>query len=411
MKTRIITGELSDAAEIIKNGGLVAVPTETVYGLAANGLDASAVERIYEIKGRPPQKPLSLMVPDAQSMEKYCLDVPPQAAVLAESFWPGPLTIVLRAREIVPPVVLAGGDTVGLRCPDHPMTLKLLRLAGVPFAAPSANPSGAESPKSAGRVLEYFSGSIDAVVDGGECGIGRESTIISLAQKPYRILRCGALDEGQIAAALARRLRLIGITGGSGAGKTTALRVLRDMGALVIDCDEVYHTLLSSGGEMTAAIAARFPSSVRDGGIDRSLLAPIVFSDEAALADLNKISHRCVREEVERRLQSWAMEGGELAAIDAIELISSGLGERCETVVGVLAGRERRIERIMRRDSISAERARARIDAQRSDEYFREKCDLIVRNDGDEDQFSDKCKKIFTEVLNRDGRDQKQAFL
>ena len=123
MKTEIITEKLSHAAKLIKDGELVAVPTETVYGLAGNGLDATAVEKIYEIKGRPEVKPLSLMVSGKTAMSKYCEAVPKQAKRLAEKFWPGPLTIVLKAKDIVPDIVRAGGETVALRCPDHPMTL------------------------------------------------------------------------------------------------------------------------------------------------------------------------------------------------------------------------------------------------------------------------------------------------
>ena len=236
METKIFHSAADEAAEIIKKGGLVAVPTETVYGLAGNGLDEEAVKQIYEVKGRPQVKPLSLMVHGAEAMEQYCEDVPEGARLLAERFWPGPLTIVLKAKDNIPPIVLAGGDTVGLRCPDHPMTLALLEKAGVPFAAPSANPSGEESPKNARQVQDYFDGRIEGIINGGECGIGRESTIISMAQKPYQILRQGALCEKNIASALAEGLTILGITGGTGCGKTTALRVLEELGALIIDC-------------------------------------------------------------------------------------------------------------------------------------------------------------------------------
>ena len=139
MKTRLLTNELDEAAAILRQGGLVAVPTETVYGLAGNGLDEAAVEKIYEVKGRPAVKPLSLMVPGAEAMDHYCREIPEAARLLAERFWPGPLTIVLKARPEIPAIVLAGGDTVGLRCPDHPLTLSLLQKAGIPFAAPSAS--------------------------------------------------------------------------------------------------------------------------------------------------------------------------------------------------------------------------------------------------------------------------------
>ncbi len=136
MRTRHLTTEIGEAAAILRGGGLVAVPTETVYGLACSGLDEQAVERVYEVKGRPAVKPLSLMVPGAEAIDRLCRDVPEAAYRLAERFWPGPLTIVLKARPEIPAIVRAGGATVGLRCPDHPLTLALLRETGLPFAAP-----------------------------------------------------------------------------------------------------------------------------------------------------------------------------------------------------------------------------------------------------------------------------------
>ena len=239
MNTKRITTELAEAAAFLRDGQLVAVPTETVYGLAGNGLDVAAVEQIYEVKGRPAVKPLSLMVPGRESIERVCSDVPPAACALAERFWPGPLTIVLKAKPVVPEIVRAGGSTVGLRCPDHPATLETLRLAGVPFAAPSANPSGAPSPKTADEVLRYFDGQIAAVIDGGPCGIGTESTIVDLSQTPYRILRHGALPEKQVWQTLVDDMTIIGVTGGTGCGKTTALSAFSERGALVLDCDAV----------------------------------------------------------------------------------------------------------------------------------------------------------------------------
>ena len=180
METKVYRGSIGEAPEILKKGGLVAVPTETVYGLAANGLDASAVEKVYEVKGRPAVKPLSLMIPSPEAMDDYAHTVPHAAHVLAERFWPGPLTIVLPARENIPPIVLSGGKTVGLRCPDNDLTLAALKASGVPFAAPSANLSGGPSPKTAQEVLNVFDGRIDAVIDGGPCTLGRESTILEM---------------------------------------------------------------------------------------------------------------------------------------------------------------------------------------------------------------------------------------
>jgi len=199
--------DLSYAVEVLKNGGLVGVPTETVYGLAGNGLDASAVSMIYEVKGRPTIKPLSLLVADIDVAATVCTEIPEDAKKLAEAFWPGPLTIVLPVRDTVPQIVTAGGSTVGVRCPDHPKTLELLRLAGVPAACPSANISDMPSPKSANDVLDFFDGKIPCVIDGGACTLGVESTIISLVEKPYKILRQGALPEEDIK----RVLRVLGI--------------------------------------------------------------------------------------------------------------------------------------------------------------------------------------------------------
>ena len=167
MKTEIIGKDrLGAAASLIASGELVAVPTETVYGLACSALNAEAVERVYEVKGRPEVKPLSLMIHKGAAVTRYCENVPRQARVLMDRFWPGPLTIVLRSKDIVPDIVRAGGDTVALRCPDHPMTQAMLKKAKLPFAAPSANPSGGKSPVTAQEVLDYFDGRITAVVDG-----------------------------------------------------------------------------------------------------------------------------------------------------------------------------------------------------------------------------------------------------
>ena len=400
MKTEIISKDIFTAAEIIKNGGLVAVPTETVYGLAGNGLDEAAVNDIYEVKGRPSIKPLSLMVSGAEAMDMYCVDVPEQARILAKKFWPGPLTIVLKAKENIPSIVLAGGTTVGLRCPDHPLTLELLKCVKLPLAAPSANPSFDESPKTAQKVMEYFDGKIAAVIDGGPCGIGKESTIVDLSINPYKILRQGALAEEAVAEALADELKIIGITGGTGCGKTTALNVLEDMGALVLDCDKVYHELLASSVELLHDLDEAFPGSVQQGKIDTKALGKIVFNDDEQLLKLNKITHKHILAEIKCRLQRHAMNGGKIAALDAIELVSSGLAEECFTTLAVLADRELRAQRIMARDGVDRDYALLRIDAQHPDSYFIENCEHVLYNNADAKSFETACTKLFEEVLN-----------
>jgi len=185
--------DIAAAAAILRNGGLLGIPTETVYGLGANGLDAEAVRHIFEAKGRPGDNPLILHVPEASWLERCCHSIPDAAYMLAEKFWPGPLTMILPRREIVPDAVTCGLDTVGMRCPDHPVTLAIIRAAGVPVAAPSGNRSGRPSPTCARHMLEDMDGRIDAIVDGGPCGVGVESTIIDLTVTPPRLLRPGSL--------------------------------------------------------------------------------------------------------------------------------------------------------------------------------------------------------------------------
>ena len=399
METKIFKEDLHEAAELLKAGQLVAVPTETVYGLAGNGLDENAVNDIYEVKGRPAVKPLSLMVPDADAMELYCEAVPMQAKFLASRFWPGPLTIVLKAKCLVPEIVRAGGSTVGLRCPDHPLTLKLLKLAQVPFAAPSANPSGEDSPKDAEKVLQYFSGKISAVIDGGPCGIGTESTLIDMSSTPYRILRQGALAYEDISKALSENIKVIGITGPSGSGKTTALKELDKLGALVIDCDELYHTILKTRQDLLAEIDKEFPGMIHDGVLDRRALAMVVFSNFAALDKLNDITHKYIVMEVKDKIAEHAMNGGTLAAIDAVELISSGLGDICTVTVAVTASEALRVERIMSRDSISREDALMRVEAQKEDDYYRENCSHVLENNGNKTEFINKLSHIIQEVI------------
>ena len=401
METQNLSGRVSDAADILKEGGLVAVPTETVYGLAANGFDENAVSKIYEVKGRPEAKPLSLMVAGIDAIDMLCQDVPKAAYTLAEVFWPGPLTIVLKAKKTIPEIVRAGGDTVGLRCPDHPQLRELLGAIDFPLAAPSANPSGEKSPVRAEDVLRYFNGKIEGIIDGGECTLGKESTIIGLSKTPYTILREGAVSADDVFLTLAASLTIIGITGGTGSGKTTALNVIEEMGGLIIDADEVYHTLLNESDAMLAALNERFPGAIPEGTRDTKALGEIVFSDPEELRALNAITHKFVGGEIGRQLTDWAKSGGELAAIDAIALIEGGISNICKATIGIIAPVETRIERLMKREGISREYASLRISAQKPNEFFEKNCDYTVFNDGTEEHFIDKCKEVFESIIRR----------
>ena len=509
------------AADIIKNGGLVAIPTETVYGLGANGLDENAVAKIFEAKGRPQDNPLILHVADAGDIEKLCHSIPGSAYKLAEAVWPGPLTMVLPARDIVPKRTTGGLSTVAGRCPDCAVTREIIRASGVPIAAPSANISGKPSTTTAEHVLHDHNGKIPAIVDGGACRVGVESTIVDLTDETPRLLRPGGItpqamadilgdilidkavtgsvdgdavvkapgmkyrhyapackvvivdgdlpaatayirkhfvpgnrvlcfeeeleafadfaplaygrekdpdslmaglfaalrkiDDPEIGKVFARcprgagknlavqnRLQkaagftviqarqknlVVGITGGSGCGKTTLLELIREQGGVVFDCDEIYHQLLEQSKAMNDAIENRFPSAFENGKLHRKKLGEIVFSDPDALADLNKITHAAVKKELLRRFPA----SPSLIAIDAIGLFEGELDALCDVTVAVTAPLEDRIARLISRDGISEEYARKRIGAQHNDGWFATHCDHVLVNDGNLDAFATKC--------------------
>ncbi len=191
------------AADLLRAGGLVAFPTETVYGLGADASNAAAVKRIFEVKGRPQTHPLIVHIADAGDLTKWAAEVPPLAMRLAEHFWPGPLTIILRRSRGVLDAVTGGQDTVGLRVPSHPMALDLLRAFGGGIAAPSANRFGRVSPTTAAHVREDLGDDVDFILDGGACAVGVESTIVDLSEAPA-ILRPGGVPRESIEKVIGR---------------------------------------------------------------------------------------------------------------------------------------------------------------------------------------------------------------
>ncbi len=518
-----------DAAAILRRGGLLGIPTETVYGLGADALNEDAVSRIFLAKGRPQDNPLIIHVPDASWLERYCRDVPPAAYRLAERFWPGPLTMILPRRDIVPLQTTGGLETVGVRCPNHPVTLAIIEAASVPIAAPSGNTSGRPSPTTAAHMIEDMDGRIDGIVDGGPCTVGVESTIIDLTVTPPRLLRPGGLpleslrqvlgevavdkavtgllaagerprapgmkyrhyaphapvtvvtgepersarriqgllsdtagvicfdeyaplfpghiihklgpaadksaqarhvfdalrtfdgtdvteifaqcpDDGGLGLAVANRLKkaagfhlidadrplIVGLTGGTGAGKTSALAALEDLGGTVLDCDAVYHQMLRTDPALREAITAAFgPVFCPDGSLDRQKLGTLVFSDHAALDRLNAIVYEYLPPELLRRAQ-----GHTLVGLDAISLMESGLGRLCACTVAVLAPAEDRVRRIMARDGISEDYARLRISAQQPDVFYRERCSHILENNcATPAQFREQARIFFRSML------------
>ena len=516
METRIFHPEqdknaVAEAAAILRRGGLLGIPTETVYGLGADALNEDAVRRIFEAKGRPQDNPLIIHVPSADWLARYCRNVPDAAYQLAARFWPGPLTMILSRRDIVPLRTTGGLETVGVRCPDHPVTLAIIEAAGVPIAAPSGNTSGRPSPTTAGHMMEDMLGKIEGIVDGGPCTVGVESTILDLTVQPPRLLRPGGLplealeevlgevavdkavrqrlgdgekakapgmkyrhyapraavtvvtgtprrsaayirehlpagagvicfdeyaplfaghivhrlgsqedklaqaqhvfdalrtfddtdvtailaqcpDESGLGLAVGNRLKkaagfhtvdvsplVIGFTGPTGAGKTSALRALERLGGLVLDCDAVYHDLLRTDSTLRDAITGAFGQVFApDGTLDRQRLGTVVFSDPSALDTLNRIIYARLPRELLRRMDE---SSAPVVGIDAINLVESGLCRLCRRTVAVLAPSEQRVRRIMARDGIPEEYARLRVQAQKDDAFYRTHCTDTLFND------------------------------
>lgn len=189
---------IEEAGALLRAGEVVGIPTETVYGLAANALDPAAVARIFEAKGRPQDNPLIVHIAEFQTITSIAAEVPAQAKALAATFWPGPLTIILPKRREIPMITSGGLHTIGIRFPSHPLAQAIIRAAGIPLAAPSANLSGRPSTTTAQHVMEDLDGKIAAVVDGGPCSVGVESTVVSLCGERARLLRPGGISLEQL---------------------------------------------------------------------------------------------------------------------------------------------------------------------------------------------------------------------
>ncbi|MBQ6266273.1 MAG: threonylcarbamoyl-AMP synthase [Clostridia bacterium] len=518
MKTQLLRADrpedLACAADLLRNGGLVAIPTETVYGLAANALDPAAVARIFEAKGRPQDNPLIVHVASMEEIPPLVAQVDPRLSALADAFWPGPLTVVMKKSDRIPAVVSAGLDTVAIRMPSHPTAHAVIAAAGVPLAAPSANTSGRPSPTRASHVLTDLDGRIDAVLEGGESEVGVESTVITLTTDPPTLLRPGGITHAQLEQVLGRiqispavfaqlrsnetaqspgmkykhyapktavtlvkgsfeqykrfvdaqktpvcavcfrgegqsfdhaieyglagdgnaqahdvfdalrridgagcaralvrcpdpsgvglavynrllraaafrvidleiRIPVLGLTGQTGAGKSTVSALLAARGCAIIDCDLIARTATDLPA-VQAALCDAFGSDIlRDGELDRRLLARRAFADAAHTAALNAITHPEITRLTVEAIHQAEADGACAAVIDAALLLDSDLTALCDRIISVLAPDDVRLQRICARDGISEADARLRMAAQPPAEYYASHADLVLHNDGD----------------------------
>lgn len=512
--------DIDSVAEILRKGGLCAIPTETVYGLAANALDPKAVNRIFEAKGRPNDNPLIVHISSIEEAYPLVTDFPQRAKALAEAFWPGPLTIILAKAEVVPKEVSAGLETVAIRMPSHPVARAIIKSAGVPLAAPSANSSGLPSPTKASHVIADMNGRIDAIVDGGDSEVGVESTVITLATGIPRLLRPGGITPEQLEAVLgeieidpavldklkedevaaspgmkykhyspkaqvyiirgsfpsfkcfvdssceegdyalcfkgeeeklkisavsygrencpeeqahnlfsllremdekgAKRVfvrqpdprgvglavynRLIraagfriiempeiyGLTGQTGAGKSTVAELLLKKGWQVIDCDKTARQVVEKGSPVLPLLKEAFGEDIilPDGSLDRKALAKKAFASQEGREKLNSITHPAITKEVSRQILTQKDEYP-VFVIDAALLAQSEMFHYCSKIIVVTADEDIRLERIIQRDSITPSQARERINAQPNEQYYKSIADVLIENNGGEINLAD----------------------
>lgn len=501
--------DIRTAGAILQKGGLVAIPTETVYGLAADALNPEAVRRIFEAKGRPADNPLIVHIASTEELSPLVAEIPETAVRLITAFWPGPLTLILRKSGLVPDIVSGGLDTVAVRLPANETARAVIRAAGHPLAAPSANISGRPSPTEFAHVRQDLTGKAEALLDGGKCSVGVESTVLSLTGEVPVLLRPGGVTRAQLEAvvgvvevspamtekpaedfrpsspgmkythyspraqvtvvdaspaeyvayveaqgnchalcfdedlpeltvdalsygtrydgarqaqslfsallqldeagaervfahipskngiglAVYNRLirsagfrtvnpkahHIIGLTGGSGAGKTTVSKTLEDLGCAVVDCDKITREPDVYDAQCLRELAEAFGRDILENGLlNRRKLAAAAFPTEEGREKLGAITFPRILRRVLERIDAEKQRGKKLIVIDAPTLFESGFDRYCSRIVAVTAPKETRLQRILSRDGITREEAEKRLRAQYDDGFFIGRADHIV---------------------------------
>ncbi len=514
--TRILDAEkeydINEAGALLRRGELVAIPTETVYGLAGNALNPSVAAEIYRVKGRPSDNPLIVHITEMEELPPLVEEIPEAAKKLAEVFWPGPLTIIMKKSELVPKETTGGLDTVAVRMPSHPAARAVIRAAGVPLAAPSANLSGLPSPSAFEHICDDLNGRVAGIMNGGDCEYGLESTVLTLVTEVPRVLRPGGVSVEQLRSVLGevdvdpavlikpeenarvsspgmkykhyaphaditivdasletyaafvnaqedvvalcfegeevylncpavtygkaydalsqahelfsslhkldaigakkvfarmprkagvglavynRLIRaagfkvivpedtfVIGLTGQTGAGKSTVSEVLKAYGCAVIDCDKVTRDPSLYSGDCLEELKKAFGRDIEkeDGTLDRRLLANRAFASPEATETLNRITHPVIFSRLRAEIELCRKSGAENIILDAPTLFEAGADVLCRRVVSVLADADVRRARIMKRDGLTVEEAQRRMGAQQSDEFYAGRSDFVLDN-------------------------------
>lgn len=515
MNTLILSGDnekdIQNAGKILNGGGLVAIPTETVYGLAANALNPVAVQNIFKAKGRPSDNPLIVHISEFDEIYPLVKFVPEIAKTLCEKFWAGPLTIILEKSDLIPNETSGGLSTVAIRMPQSEIARGIIKASKCPLAAPSANISGKPSPTKFAHVYEDMNGKIEGIVKGEDCTVGVESTVLTLATNPPKILRPGAvsyedlrkfipnleihhavtehlendekadspgmkykhyspkaditishlsfneykqflennpeysalcfdgeeneinckavsygeiynsksqaqrlfsalheLDEKGFAKVLARapkkngvglavfnrliracgfkefkaNVKIIGLTGTTGSGKSTVANSLKKLDYKVIDCDKISRDEETYKGECLQKLIKAFGSEiVENGSLNRKKLAQKAFVSKEKTELLNSITLPVISRKIEKMIADYVNLGAVKIVLDAPTLFEANADRLCTHILAVTASKNLRIKRIIKRDNITEEMARARMNAQHSSDYYIERADFVINTD------------------------------
>ena len=532
LKLEITKENISLAARIINDSGVVAMPTETVYGLAASALDEAAVEKVFKAKGRPQDNPLIVHISDMEMLFPLISDFPQKAKLCAEKFWPGPFTMVLPKTDVIPSSVSAGLETVAVRMPSNEVAREFIRTCKLPIAAPSANISGLPSPTTAEHVVRDMDGKIDAVLMAGECEVGLESTVVTFTTNPPKLLRPGGVTAEQLreiipdlvidkavlesaeagkpvaspgmkykhysptcdvtmikgssedfcefvnsnyteglcalcfdedipnlscpyicygkindgksqAAELFEALRelddkgykkcyahapdlsgvglavynrliraaafkvielngkvIVGLTGPTGAGKTTLCDEAEENGFEIINADLVVREVYKKDAAKEALLDAFGKEIFCGDEIDRKKLAALAFKDGESTELLNKTVLPIICDEINSIING---SKSKYILLDAPTLFESGLDKICDYIISVLSDEDIRKSRIMARDDISLQEANLRLAAAKSDDFFISRSTHIIFNNGTKKEFEIESKNVILNIKNNKG--------